>query len=75
MKGGTHVNHVMEQMVEAILKKVKAQNKGGIEIKPAHVTLDYNFSHDFYLQGSNIKSEFWRCAEFGQTLIWLPKAA
>merc|ERR1719359_1431961 len=37
MKGGTHVQHVTEQLVEAIAKKVKSQNKGGIEIKPAHI--------------------------------------
>jgi len=37
MKGGTHVQHVTDQLVEAITKKVKAGNKGGIDIKPAHV--------------------------------------
>lgn len=37
IKGGTHVQHVTEQLVEAIAKKVKSQNKGGIEIKPAHI--------------------------------------
>jgi DNA topoisomerase-2 len=37
MKGGTHVQHVTDQLVEAISKKVKSQNRGGIEVKPAHV--------------------------------------
>jgi DNA topoisomerase-2 len=37
IKGGTHVQHVTDQLVEAIAKKVKAGNKGGIEIKPAHI--------------------------------------
>merc|ERR1719463_786568 len=37
IKGGTHVTHVSDQLVEAILKVVKSKNRGGIEIKPAHV--------------------------------------
>merc|ERR1719506_2280368 len=37
IKGGTHVAHVTDQLVDAIAKKVKAGNKGGIEIKPAHI--------------------------------------
>lgn len=37
IKGGTHVVHVTEQIVEAILKVVKSKNRGGMEIKPAHV--------------------------------------
>lgn len=36
-KGGTHVAHVADQLVEAILKVVKSKNRGGIEIKPQHV--------------------------------------
>lgn len=36
-KGGTHVAHVTDQLVEAILKVVKGKNRGGIEIKPSHV--------------------------------------
>lgn len=36
-KGGTHVTHVTDQLVEAILKVVKSKNRGGIEIKPQHV--------------------------------------
>merc|ERR1719424_1736913 len=36
-KGGTHVNHVADQIVEAILKKVNAKNKGGMEVKAYHV--------------------------------------
>eukprot|EP00928_Gymnodinium_smaydae_P001475 TRINITY_DN10542_c1_g1_i1.p1 TRINITY_DN10542_c1_g1~~TRINITY_DN10542_c1_g1_i1.p1 ORF type:complete len:444 (-),score=103.35 TRINITY_DN10542_c1_g1_i1:2-1249(-) len=37
IKGGTHVQYITEQLVEAILKVVKSKNKGGIDIKPAHV--------------------------------------
>lgn len=37
IKGGTHVVHVSEQIIEAILKVVKGKNRGGIEIKPNHV--------------------------------------
>lgn len=37
IKGGTHVAHITDQLVEAILKVVKSKNKGGIEIKPQHV--------------------------------------
>merc|ERR1719463_807306 len=37
IKGGTHVTHVSDQLVEAILKVVKGKNRGGIDIKPAHV--------------------------------------
>jgi len=37
IKGGTHVAHVSDQVVEAILKVVKGKNRGGIDIKPAHV--------------------------------------
>jgi len=37
VKGGTHVTHVAEQFVEAILKRVSSKNKGGMEIKPYHV--------------------------------------
>merc|ERR1719160_1425867 len=36
-KGGTHVAHVSDQIVEHILKVVKGKNRGGIEIKPNHV--------------------------------------
>jgi len=36
-KGGTHVAHVADQLIEAILKVVKGKNRGGIEIKPQHV--------------------------------------
>merc|ERR1719169_119574 len=31
VKGGTHVTHVTEQLVDAILKKARAKNRGGIE--------------------------------------------
>eukprot|EP00930_Biecheleria_cincta_P009214 TRINITY_DN11090_c0_g1_i1.p1 TRINITY_DN11090_c0_g1~~TRINITY_DN11090_c0_g1_i1.p1 ORF type:complete len:1408 (+),score=413.95 TRINITY_DN11090_c0_g1_i1:74-4297(+) len=37
IKGGTHVTHVTDQLIEAILKVVKSKNRGGIEIKPQHV--------------------------------------
>eukprot|EP00746_Dinoflagellata_sp_MGD_P162675 gnl/MRDRNA2_/MRDRNA2_90336_c0_seq1.p1 gnl/MRDRNA2_/MRDRNA2_90336_c0~~gnl/MRDRNA2_/MRDRNA2_90336_c0_seq1.p1 ORF type:complete len:1412 (-),score=403.96 gnl/MRDRNA2_/MRDRNA2_90336_c0_seq1:195-4430(-) len=37
IKGGTHVQHIGDQIVEQILKVVKAKNRGGIEIKPQHV--------------------------------------
>ncbi|CAE7561257.1 top2 [Symbiodinium natans] len=36
-KGGTHVVHVADQLVEAITHKVNKQNKGGMEVKPYHV--------------------------------------
>merc|ERR1719420_74161 len=36
-KGGTHVQHIADQLVEQILKVVKTKNRGGIEIKPANV--------------------------------------
>jgi len=36
-KGGTHVAHVADQLVEAILKRVNAKNRGGMEVKPYHV--------------------------------------
>lgn len=41
IRGGTHVSHVSDQLVEAILEKVKIQSKekvkGGLDIKPHHV--------------------------------------
>mmetsp|Transcript_34834 Transcript_34834/g.78540 ORF Transcript_34834/g.78540 Transcript_34834/m.78540 type:complete len:1274 (-) Transcript_34834:278-4099(-) len=41
IRGGTHVAHVSDQIVEAILEKAKAQSKekvkGGVDIKPHHV--------------------------------------
>lgn len=37
LKGGTHVAHVADQLVEAILKRVVSKNKGGMEIKSHHV--------------------------------------
>merc|ERR1719217_1973596 len=36
-KGGTHVSHIGDQLIEQILKVVKSKNRGGIEIKPANV--------------------------------------
>eukprot|EP00392_Amoebophrya_sp_AT5.2_P010869 g10936.t1 len=37
IKGGTHVAHVTEQLVEVLLKKAQAGNKKGMAIKPANV--------------------------------------
>mmetsp|Transcript_9591 Transcript_9591/g.17196 ORF Transcript_9591/g.17196 Transcript_9591/m.17196 type:complete len:1243 (+) Transcript_9591:36-3764(+) len=41
IRGGTHVAHVSDQIVEAVLEKVKAQSKekvkGGVDVKPHHV--------------------------------------
>lgn len=41
IRGGTHVAHVSDQIVEAILEKVKTQSKekvkGGVDVKPHHV--------------------------------------
>lgn len=36
-KGGHHVNHVIEPLLAALVKKANAKNKGGMEIKAAHV--------------------------------------
>ncbi|PFH34188.1 putative DNA topoisomerase 2 [Besnoitia besnoiti] len=36
-KGGTHVSHVLEPLLAAIVKKANAKNRGGMEIKSAHV--------------------------------------
>eukprot|EP00927_Polykrikos_kofoidii_P034300 TRINITY_DN29120_c0_g1_i1.p1 TRINITY_DN29120_c0_g1~~TRINITY_DN29120_c0_g1_i1.p1 ORF type:complete len:1271 (-),score=344.83 TRINITY_DN29120_c0_g1_i1:123-3935(-) len=36
-KGGTHVQHVADQLVAAIVKKANSKNRGGMEIKPIHV--------------------------------------
>ncbi|OEH78599.1 DNA topoisomerase [Cyclospora cayetanensis] len=36
-KGGHHVNHVIEPLLAALVKKANAKNKGGMEIKPPHV--------------------------------------
>eukprot|EP00811_Abedinium_folium_P032892 NODE_58_length_3974_cov_5.738757.p1 GENE.NODE_58_length_3974_cov_5.738757~~NODE_58_length_3974_cov_5.738757.p1 ORF type:complete len:1228 (-),score=322.94 NODE_58_length_3974_cov_5.738757:289-3429(-) len=36
-KGGTHVLHVADQFVDAIHKRAKAKNKGGMQLKPYHV--------------------------------------
>ncbi|CAD7943152.1 unnamed protein product [Amoebophrya sp. A120] len=37
LKGGTHVAHVTDQLVETISKKVNKENKSGMDIKPAHI--------------------------------------
>lgn len=36
-KGGTHVTHVADQFVDAIVDKVNKKNRGGMQIKPFHV--------------------------------------
>lgn len=36
-RGGTHVQHVIDPIVQAVLKKVQVKNKGGIEIKAHNV--------------------------------------
>merc|ERR1719336_343430 len=36
-KGGTHVTHVVEQLVDAIIGKAKREAGKGSEIKPVHV--------------------------------------
>lgn len=36
-KGGTHVNHVADQFVEAIHRRANSKNKGGMTIKPFQV--------------------------------------
>ncbi|KAL8429528.1 hypothetical protein ACSSS7_006540 [Eimeria intestinalis] len=38
-KGGHHVTHVIEPLLAALVKKANAKNKGGMEIKAAHVEL------------------------------------
>lgn len=37
LKGGTHVAHVTDQIVEEIAKKVNRENKSGMEIKANHI--------------------------------------
>ncbi len=37
IKGGTHVNHVTDQLVEVLLAKAQKGNKKGMQIKPANV--------------------------------------
>lgn len=39
IKGGTHVNHVTEQFVDAIQNKANQKNKGGMDIKGFHVKM------------------------------------
>lgn len=36
-KGGTHVTHVAEQIIDSLVKKANKQNKGGMEIKNHNV--------------------------------------
>lgn len=37
LKGGTHVQHVADQLIDSILKRASSKNKGGMDIKPYHV--------------------------------------
>merc|ERR1711871_1068936 len=37
MKGGTHVGHVADQIIDSLRVKVNKMNKSGIDIKPQHV--------------------------------------
>jgi len=36
-KGGTHVEYVLQQLVDAVISRASKQNKGGPEIKKVHV--------------------------------------
>lgn len=37
IKGGSHVNYIVDQLLNALSKKANAKNKGGMEIKPGHI--------------------------------------
>uniref|UniRef100_A0A3B0MNB7 DNA topoisomerase 2 n=1 Tax=Theileria annulata TaxID=5874 RepID=A0A3B0MNB7_THEAN len=37
LKGGTHVSHVVDPLVQSLTKKVNSKNKGGIELKPNQI--------------------------------------
>ncbi|GFE53107.1 DNA topoisomerase [Babesia ovis] len=37
LKGGTHVQHVLEPLVAALTNKVKSKNKDGVELKPYQI--------------------------------------
>ncbi|KAK1933293.1 putative DNA topoisomerase II [Babesia divergens] len=37
LKGGTHVQHVLDPLVTAVINKVKSKNKDGVELKPYQV--------------------------------------
>ncbi|GBE59147.1 DNA topoisomerase [Babesia ovata] len=37
LKGGTHVQHVLDPLVAAITNKVKSKNKDGVELKPYQI--------------------------------------
>ncbi|UKJ90427.2 DNA topoisomerase 2 [Theileria orientalis] len=37
IKGGTHVSHVVDPLVQSLSKKVNSKNKGGIELKPNQI--------------------------------------
>ncbi|CAA9986839.1 DNA topoisomerase II, putative [Plasmodium knowlesi strain H] len=36
-KGGSHVNYIVEQLLNSLSKKANAKNKGGMEIKSGHI--------------------------------------
>ncbi|CRH03817.1 DNA topoisomerase II, putative [Plasmodium relictum] len=36
-KGGSHVNYIVDQLLNALSKKANAKNKGGMEIKSGHI--------------------------------------
>lgn len=37
IKGGSHVNYIVDQLLNALSKKANTKNKGGMEIKPGHI--------------------------------------
>ncbi|VWU52190.1 DNA topoisomerase 2, putative, partial [Hepatocystis sp. ex Piliocolobus tephrosceles] len=37
IKGGSHVNYIVEQLLNSLSKKANAKNKGGMEIKSGHI--------------------------------------
>ena len=37
LKGGTHVGHVVDQVVSKLLESAKKKNKGGMDLKPFHI--------------------------------------
>uniref|UniRef100_A0A8C9GX84 DNA topoisomerase 2 n=1 Tax=Piliocolobus tephrosceles TaxID=591936 RepID=A0A8C9GX84_9PRIM len=37
IKGGSHVNYIVDQLLNSLSKKANAKNKGGMEIKSGHI--------------------------------------
>ncbi|AFZ79356.1 DNA topoisomerase II, putative [Theileria equi strain WA] len=37
IKGGSHVTHVTDPLIQALCKKVNSKNKGGLEVKPSQI--------------------------------------